>query len=53
MVHPGDGSDPGGPSDDHGPEKRKRELEAVTALGVREALAARGIELIPWSRLPA
>lgn len=53
MVHPGDGTDPGGPSDDHGPEKRKRELEAVTAPGVREALAARGIELIPWSRLPA
>jgi len=53
MVHPGDGTDAAGPSDDHGPEKRRRELEAVTSPEVREALRERGVELIPWSRLPA
>jgi predicted glycoside hydrolase/deacetylase ChbG (UPF0249 family) len=53
MVHPGDGTDPVGPSDDHGPEKRQRELEAVTSEEVREAVREGGIELIPWSRLPA
>jgi chitin disaccharide deacetylase len=53
MVHPGDGSDPVGPSDDHGPAKRQKELEAVTSPEVREALRERGVELIPWSALPA
>jgi len=53
MVHPGDGTDAAGPSDDHGPEKRLAEFEAVTSGAVRELLDERGVELVPWSRLPA
>lgn len=53
MVHPGDGTDAAGPGDDHGPEQRRSELEAVTSAEVREAVRERGVVLIPWSRLPA
>jgi predicted glycoside hydrolase/deacetylase ChbG (UPF0249 family) len=52
MVHPGDGSDPVGPSDDHGPAKRQKELAALTSPEVREAVRESGVELIPWSALP-
>ena len=53
MVHPGDGTDPAGPSDDHGPQKRLAEYEAVTSEATRALLDERGVELVPWSRLPA
>lgn len=53
VVHPSDGSDPVGPSDHHGLAKRPRELAAVTSPEVREAVRESGVELIPWSALPA
>jgi chitin disaccharide deacetylase len=53
AVHPGDGSDPVGSSDDHGPAKRQKELGALTSAEVREAVRETGVQLIPWSALPA
>jgi chitin disaccharide deacetylase len=53
AVHPSDGSDPVGPSDDHGPAKRQKELAVLTSTEVKEAVLDSGVELIPWSALPA
>lgn len=48
MVHPGDGSGAGDPHGDHGPEKRRGELVAVTAAAVRDAVKRRGVELVDY-----
>jgi len=51
MVHPGDGSDAGGPGDDHGPRQRKGELDAITSSEVRDALREHGVRLIGYKDL--
>jgi chitin disaccharide deacetylase len=51
MVHPGDGSGPGDPHGDHGPERRRVELEAVTSPAVIELVRKRGVELVDYRAL--
>ncbi len=51
MVHPGDGSEDGSVSGDHGPYRRRVELEAVTSPLVLEAVRRRGVELIDYRDL--
>lgn len=51
MIHPGDGTDPGGASEDHGPMQRKKELEAVTAPEVLAAIRERRVQLVNYRHL--
>ncbi len=51
MVHPGDGTGEEEPGGDHGPYRRRVELEAVTSPLVLEAVRRRGVELIDYRAL--
>jgi predicted glycoside hydrolase/deacetylase ChbG (UPF0249 family) len=51
MVHPGDGSGAGDPYGDHGPARRKRELDALTSAAVRAAIERRGARLVDFREL--
>ncbi|MCY2959622.1 MAG: ChbG/HpnK family deacetylase [Planctomycetota bacterium] len=51
MVHPGDGTGEGEAGGDHGPYRRRVELEAVTSPRVLEAIRRRGVELIDYRAL--
>jgi predicted glycoside hydrolase/deacetylase ChbG (UPF0249 family) len=53
VVHPGDGTGPGDPDGDHGPNARKRELQAVTSGEVRAAVERRGVRLVTYAELGA
>jgi hypothetical protein len=48
MVHPSDGTDEGDPYGDHGPAKRRLELEAVTSPRVRAEIERLGIRLVDY-----
>ena len=53
VVHPSDGTGPGDPDGDHGPNARKRELQAVTSGEVRAAVERRGARLVTYAELGA
>jgi predicted glycoside hydrolase/deacetylase ChbG (UPF0249 family) len=53
MVHPSDGTGDGDPYGDHGPAKRRIELETVLSPRVRAALDAGGVRLVDYRFLAA
>lgn len=53
MVHPGDGTGDDAPGGDHGPYRRRVELEAVTSPRVLAAVKRRGVVLMDYRDLAA